>query len=66
MLKSELIDIAVCVHGSTPKAIRVSTNGEDKDAVWLPRSVIEIERKPGSDLAGITLPRRMAEDKGLV
>lgn len=58
-----LTDIEVRIHHTTDKAVLVSTDDETK--VWLPLSTVEIEWKKGG-LAIITLPERLAIDKGLV
>jgi hypothetical protein len=38
-----LVEIALTVHKSTPKAILVSRRGELEDAFWLPKSQIDWE-----------------------
>jgi hypothetical protein len=67
---SELVDLHLQKRWETDKAVLV-TNGEIVDGklhtVWLPKSQIEIE--PTDELGVqliITLPRWLAEDKGLV
>lgn len=63
--KSDLVDVLVTMHAETPKAVLVSDTGENDDAVWLPRSQIEIEpAKKG--LFTVTMPEWLAKDKGLV
>ena len=53
------------MHAETDRAIRVSDDGEDRNAVWLPKSQIEIgELKAG--YVEVTLPEWLAIDKGLV
>jgi hypothetical protein len=64
-LSHGLVDVLVRLHHETDKAILVSDSGEEKDAVWLPRSQIEIEpKKPG--YIEVTLPEWLAMDKGLI
>jgi hypothetical protein len=63
-MKSDLIDITMSRHMETPLAVFVSTTGDTKDAVWLPKSQIEIEHKAG--LVIITMPEWLAYDKGLI
>ena len=65
MPKSELVDLKMALHFTTPSAVQVSLTGEKKDAVWLPLSQIEME-KGRNGLMGITLPVRLATEKGLV
>lgn len=63
-MKSDLVDIEVTVHHETEKAVLVSDDGDRKRAVWLPKSAIEIA---GDGLrVTVTLPERLAIDKGLV
>ncbi len=63
--KSNLVDLHVCLHHETEKAYKVSLTGEDEDAVWVPKSVAEMERK-GGDQYEMTIPEQTAIDKGLV
>jgi hypothetical protein len=69
-MRSDLIDIAVIIHHETKPgkpdagAILVS-DGDRKKAVWLPKSAVEIERRPRGE-AIVTMPERLAIDKGLV
>ena len=66
-MRSNLIDIAGVVHHETEKAILFSDTDDEKDAVWLPKSVVEIEpdpRKP--DYVTVTMPERLAKTKGLI
>ena len=63
---SDLIDIEVYLHVETTKAVFVSDNGNEDEAVWLPKSQIEIEKKPKSRTATITGPEWLMIDKGLI
>ncbi|WP_279480299.1 hypothetical protein [Aureimonas sp. SK2] len=66
-MKSDLIDLELHVHHQTDKAVLVSADGNRAAAVWLPLSAIEIAMRRGSSThADVTLPQRLAEDKGLV
>lgn len=65
MSKSGLIDLEVQVHAITERAIRVSDDGEDKNAVWLPLSQIEVEN-PAKKITTITVPEWLAEQRGLI
>jgi len=64
-MKSDLVDIDVALHMITDRAVRVSLSGEDDKAVWLPLSQVEIVKRPKA-MATVTLPERMAIEKGLV
>ena len=66
-MRSDLVDIEVIVHHETKGdngAFLVSLDGERKNAKWVPKSVVEIERRGKFHV--ITLPERMALDKGLI
>lgn len=65
MMRSDLIDLPMHLHIDRPHAIFASTTGEKDDAVWLPKSQIEIEQKDGRNII-VTLPQWLAEEKGLV
>lgn len=62
---SNLVDISVTLHAETDKAWRVSDDGENDNAVWIPKSQAELEHKKGV-LYELTLPEWLAIDKGLV
>lgn len=65
--KSELIDVTMHVHPpGTSLAIRASNDGDDKNAVWLPRSQIEMEPTSNPNIFEITMPTWLARDKGLI
>lgn len=59
------IDLTLRLHHETPQAILVSDDGEEKHAVWLPKSQIEWqETKPGYVEA--VVPEWLAADKRLI
>jgi hypothetical protein len=72
--KSNLCDLDLILHNDNPGklAIAVSLRGDTPFAqwVWLARSIIEYERTGvgvnGSALVRVTLPERVAKEKGLV
>jgi hypothetical protein len=48
-------------------AILVSDDGDEDNAVWLPRSQIEYDRNAAvGDEITMTMPEWLAEDKGLI
>ena len=63
-MKSDLIDIEVCIHYETDKAILVSIDGEKENSKWLPKSQIEIHKE--GNKTEITLPEWLAKDRGLI
>lgn len=67
MGKSELVDLRMCLHAETDAAIRVSDDGFDTHAKWLPKSQIEYEPVPGKPrYVDVTMPEWLAMDKGLI
>lgn len=77
--RGDRVDLMLCRHHATDRAILVSLTGEEVRAVWLPTSQIAMapagrsargRRRTGQvvnlDLVAVTLPRRMAEEKGLL
>jgi len=64
-MKSDLLDIDVELHHETDAAYRVSTNGEDKNAIWIPKSQCEMERQRNGAFI-LTCTERVAIDKGLI
>ena len=65
MGKSDLLDMTLHLHFKTDKSIKVSDDGDEDNAVWLPLSQIELEPKGGA-LVEVTLPEWLAIEKGLV
>lgn len=53
------------LHHETPLAILVSDDGEENNAVWLPRSKIEIVREIDDETVEVEVPDWLAEEKGL-
>ena len=64
--KSDLIDVAVVRHAETEKAILVSETADKEDAVWLPKSQIEVANDGHKNFVTVTLPEWLAKDKGLI
>ena len=58
-MKSNLVDIAGVQHAETEKAILFSDTADKKDAVWLPKSQIEIEAD-GKNFITVTMPEQLA------
>jgi hypothetical protein len=63
--KSDLVDLAMQIHAETDSAVCVSLEGDRRKAVWLPKSQVEIERKPKA-IVVVTMPEWLAVNKGLV
>ena len=63
--KSDLVDLTMQLHAETPKALLVSDDGVQTNAVWLPLSQIEYRKKPNSSIVEVTLPEWLAPEKGL-
>lgn len=52
-------------HHETPLAILVSDDGEESNAVWLPRSKIELVREIDDETVEVEVPDWLAEERGL-
>lgn len=85
-VRSDLVDLSVVMHHETPArgahnqgAVLVSNDGNEARAVWIPKSLCEVEnlnrpvacrRSDGSAAKGqavtITLSQRFAKEKGLL
>ncbi|MDR3471568.1 MAG: hypothetical protein P4M09_07740 [Devosia sp.] len=61
---SELVDIDVVIKHRTPKAVLIDHPDSNSEDIWLPLSAIEIE-ETGRFVVTVTLPRLLAEEKGL-
>lgn len=70
MTKSDLVDVDVVVvhrtygYDGSDRAYLVHTGDRDK-AVWLPASAVELSEGPNGACI-VTMPERLAVDKGLV
>jgi len=66
-MRSNIIDLRVHLHWVTAKAIKVSDDGEDDNAVWVPKQFVEYDEdaEPG-DVTIITLRESIAKEKGLI
>lgn len=62
----DLVDIEVRLHHKSAKAILVSDDGDEANAVWLPLSQIEIDDQGKNGVVTVTVPEWLAIDKGLV
>ena len=69
-MRSDLVDLLLFEHHRTAAAILVSDTGEQKDAVWLPLSQVEITPTPSRSGGGgevtVTGPEWLLHDKGLL
>jgi RNase P/RNase MRP subunit p29 len=63
-MKSNLYDFTARVIAETPKAVLIDHGG--KEQVWLPKSLIEIEKNTDGKTVTITCEERLAEEKGIV
>lgn len=78
---SDLVDLTMCLHAESKRgqkeqgAIRVSSDGDDTKAQWLPKSQVEFyltgrrqrsRQGPGVEIITVTLPEWLAKEKGLV
>jgi hypothetical protein len=66
-MKSDLVDLTLQRHHETDAAILVSDDGDRAKAVWLPKSRVEVVVKDArKGIVLVTMPERLAIDKGLV
>lgn len=66
-MRSNIIDLHVHLHWATLKAIKVSDDGEDDNAVWVPKQFVDYdEDAEHGDTTIITLPESIAKEKGLI
>ena len=61
-----IIEVTVQLHAESEKAVRVSDDGESENAVQIPRSQIEAQQDLGNGVIELSLPERLALDKGLI
>lgn len=64
--KSDLVDVAMVRHAETQKAILASETAHRADAVWLPKSFIEVENDGHRNFVTVTMPEWLAKEKGLI
>lgn len=65
-MSNDLVDVAMCRHIETDHAILASETGEKADAVWLPKSQIEIENDGHRNFITVSMPEWLAKEKGLI
>ncbi len=65
-MKSDLVDLTLCRHAATERAIQVSETGDRSKAVWLPLSQIEVAPTAAASIVVVTLPEWLANERGLV
>jgi len=67
MSRSTIIDIDFYIHARTERAVLVSESKSDRDAVWLPLSMIEVQpHERMQNVFVISMEEQFAIDKGLV
>jgi len=64
MTKSNILDIDGAIEAETAGGVLFHT-GDKSEAVWLPRSQIEIEETGIGGIVTVSLPEWLADDKGL-
>lgn len=65
-MSSGFVDLEMCLHAETDLAIYVSDDGDNDNAVWLPRSQVEFTHDGNEFDVVVTMPVRLAIEKGLV
>lgn len=65
-MKVRLLDLVLQLHHETVKAVLVSTAGQRANAVWLPKSRVEVAPYHGNpNFRVVTLPEALAVEKGI-
>lgn len=64
-MKSDLVDLEVQFRHQTSEALLIALD-EDSEGIWLPKSQCSFEPTSKAGIIEITLPRWLAEKKGLV
>lgn len=64
-MKSDLVDLDVQIHATTPRAVLASINGDIKRAAWLPLSQVDVILKRHGT-ATVTMPEWLAVEKEMV
>ena len=64
----ELCDLVMTLHHETDLAVLVSDDGDEDAAVWLPKSVIEMEEgaRKNPESVEITMPIWLAKKHNLI
>lgn len=60
----KLHDLECELIHETDAAVLVTVDGEHK--AWLPKSAVEVERKPGSNMVIVSAPESLLVDKELI
>lgn len=64
-MKSNIVDIDGAIEARTEKAVLFHT-GDKSEAVWLPKSQIEIHDTAFGGIVTVSMPEWLATDKGLI
>lgn len=67
-MSKKLVDVAMCLHHMTEKAVLVSDDGEKEHGIWLAKSQIEMDPEdalPGQTIT-VTMPEWLAKNDGLI
>ena len=64
-MKSNIIDIDGAIEARTARAVLFHT-GDKSEAVWLPKSQIEICETAFDGIFTVSMPEWLATDKGLI
>ena len=65
-MRSDLYEIHVVLHHETEKAVLVSISGDRDKAVWLPKSLIELEPVEGKSVYNLIAREQFLIDKELI
>lgn len=67
-MASELVDLTLTFHHETAQAVLVSDDGDRENAIWLPKSQIEMDNDHPreGDSVEVTVPVWLAKEKELI
>lgn len=67
MGRKDKITLSLFLHRSTDKAMLFSEDGDEGEAVWLPKSQIEYDHSAATgDRTDVLVPEWLAEEKGFM
>lgn len=64
-MKSNIIDLDGAIEARTDRAVLFHT-GNKEEAAWLPLSQVEVAETGVGGIFTVTLPERLAQEKGLI
>jgi hypothetical protein len=63
---NHMIEFVMKLHRETEKAILVSDDGEEKNAIWLPKSQVTVQEQLADEHIRIEVPEWLAQKQNLI